>query len=89
MRITYNRTTKVIDITVDGVPLDDGKVYNVAIQEYHFKNVEECLGIPTAEIEGYPRCRVITTSDYDVVEEYFNTHAHLTAYLDGRITINS
>ncbi len=89
VRITYNRTTKVIDITVDGVPIDDGKVYNVAIQEYHFKNVEECLGIPTAEIEGYPRCRVITTSDYDVVEEYFNTHAHLTAYIDGRITINS
>ena len=89
VRINYNRTTKELEVFVDGAPIEDDKVYDVAIQEFHFKNITECLGIPVSEIEGYPRCTVISTSDYDVVEEYFNTHSHLTSYIDGRITIHS
>ena len=89
VRINYNRTTKELEVFVDGAPIEDDKVYDVAIQEFHFKNITECLGIPVSEIEGYPRCTVISTSDYDVVVEYFNTHSHLTSYIDGRITIHS
>lgn len=86
--IVYDYDAKEIQtFTINGVPVEDERVYHVAIQDWHYNNITKCFGIPEENIRNYGHNKVITTSDFDLLEEYFNCHAHLTARIDNRFTV--
>ena len=70
----------------EGRPLEDGRVLRVAMQEYHYKNLEKFLGLPLKElIDG--KGIVVATSALDVLEEYFAETHRPEAAVEGRIVV--
>lgn len=75
---------KLVSLLIRGVPVVDELSYTLAIQGYHKANAKQNLGIGEDEL-----CRkthtVITTSAYDVLEEYLRTHQHCAPPILGRL----
>ncbi len=86
--IVYDyREKKLEQFTIDKKPVEDDRYYKVAMQDWHFNNIKMCLGISPNKVKNYSHPRVLTTSDYDVIEEYLMDHAHLTARIDNRFVV--
>lgn len=90
MRIHYDYATKtLLSFKLDGEDLVDDKVYTIAIQDYHYNNIEDFFNVPEKEVPGYDFPKCISTSDYDIVLEHFSSNSHLSARVDNRITIDN
>ena len=88
MHIRYNKTTRVLEeLTFNGEPITPETRLRFAIQNYHFKNFDEFLGVPLEEVKKNMRPRVIATSVNNILEEYFATHEGLDAHIEGRIEL--
>ncbi|MBQ2085977.1 MAG: bifunctional metallophosphatase/5'-nucleotidase, partial [Oscillospiraceae bacterium] len=59
----------------------------IGIQNYHYKNFDEFLGIPLEEVKANRKPRVVATSVNNIVEEYLATHQGLDAQVEGRLEI--
>lgn len=85
VKAIYNDTKqKLISLLIRGVPVVDELSYTLALQGYHKANALQNLGIGVDEL----CCRdhtVITTSAYDVLEEYLRAHQHCSAPTLGRL----
>ncbi len=88
LRLIYDYATKnIVSLALNGGPVDDNRIYTVAMQDFHYKNITKCLGVDTDSLENFERARIISTSDFDIIREYFETHASIDSRVDGRITI--
>lgn len=90
MRIKYRRADhSLVEMTVNGKPVDDSKQYTVGIQDYHFKNFEEFFSVPMEDVRKNMKPRSIATSGRDILEEYLGdfTGAGGCVGTDGRLTI--
>ena len=87
--VTYNRATQRFDrFEFAGQTLEDTDVLRVGLQAYHYSNLEKFFGISTAElVDG--KGAVITTSQLDVLEEYFISSQHPDAQVEGRLVVIS
>jgi 5'-nucleotidase len=84
--IVYDNTAKkVVSIRIGGTELDNDAVYSVGIASYHYNNLEKFLGIPLCDVVANGKPIVLTTSQTDVIEEYFMSHNNLNAKTEGRI----
>lgn len=68
---------------------DEERIFRLAMQEFHFNLLEENFGISRKELEEYGAVRCVSTSSFDILEEYFLTHQHLDAKQEGRITLDT
>ena len=59
----------------------------IAVQNYHYKNFDEFLGVPLEEVKKNMRPRVVATSFNNIVEEFFATHDGLDAHVEGRLEV--
>ncbi len=66
---------------------DDERIFRFAMQKFHFDLLEPNFGINRSELENYGAVRCVSTSSFDILEEYFSTHPHLDAQREGRITL--
>ncbi|MBE7007207.1 MAG: bifunctional metallophosphatase/5'-nucleotidase [Ruminococcaceae bacterium] len=88
VRILYNRTTKeLLELKFHGEDVTDGMRLKLALQNYHFKNFDDFMGVPLEEVRQNMRPRVVATSFNNIMEEYFATHDNLDAHVEGRIEI--
>ncbi len=88
VRIKYNKTTRTIEeLKFRGEDITDDSSLKIAIQNYHYKNFDEFLGVPLEEIKQNMRPRMVVTSFNNIVEEYFTTHGNLDAYVEGRLEL--
>lgn len=88
VHIVYNRTTRVIEkLEFRGQEIKDDQKLKVCIQNYHYKNFDEFLGVPLEEIKKNGKPRVVAVSVNNIIEEYLSTHADLDAHIEGRITL--
>lgn len=60
---------RVKDISYDGAPIDDDRLFRVGVQTYHYKNMEEFLGISEAEAVQNAPVKTLATSTLDVLDE--------------------
>ena len=85
--VTYNRATKSFDrFDYEGRPLKDDDVLTIGLQEYHYKNFSEFFNFPLEELED-GKGLVVTTSLFDVLEEYFTQAQLPDAQVEGRILV--
>lgn len=90
MKIHYDYNTKqLLSFTINGEEPQDDRIYTVAIQDYHYNNIEDFFGIPEQDIPDYDMPKCVSTSDYDIVFEHFSSNTHLTAKLEDRIVIDN
>ena len=60
---------RVTEISYDGAPIDDDRLFRVGIQTYHYKNMEEFLGVSEAEAAQNAPVKTLATSTLDVLDE--------------------
>jgi 5'-nucleotidase len=88
VHIKYNRTTHELEeFTFRGKPVEDEETYSIAIQHYHYSNIETSLGITLEEASMIRKPKVVASSVNNIVEEYFATHQDLDSHVEGRIEI--
>ncbi len=88
VHIRYNRTTKVLEeLTFNDAPVTPDMKLKIALQNYHYKNFDEFLGVPLEEVKANMRPRVVATSVNNIIEEYFATNEGLDAHVEGRIEL--
>ena len=87
-KITYRKSTHTIEkLQLNGKDIHDGESYLIALQNYHYVNFDEFLGVPLEEVKSNMKPKVIATSVNNIFEEYLATHHGLDAHVEGRIEI--
>ncbi|MBR2669428.1 MAG: bifunctional metallophosphatase/5'-nucleotidase [Solobacterium sp.] len=88
VHIVYRKSTHTIEtLEFNGKEVQDEDRLRIGLQQYHYNNFDEFLGIPLAEVRKNMRPKVVATSVNNIVEEYFMTHQRLDARVEGRITV--
>jgi len=86
VRAVYSDSNKgLVSITVDNMPVNDNQKYTIALQGYHFANSKAYLDITNDELVACGKPKVVTTSAYQILEEWLRTHPNETRKIEGRI----
>lgn len=80
-----NARQELASLTVNGHAVEDNQHYTICLQDYHYKNFEKVLGLPSEALTALSRPIVVTTSGRDVLEEYLSAHQNLSAAVEGRM----
>lgn len=87
--MAYDRGTREFSkFNFNGVPLADDHLLTIAMEKYHFINFEAFTSISLVEVERYAKPRVISTSCFQIIEEYLTEHPLLNAEVEGRIVVS-
>ncbi len=76
---------KLLSLSVKGEPVKDNQKYSITLQGYHFANSKAYLDITNDELLAIEKPKVITTSAYQILEEWLRTHPNETRKIEGRI----
>ena len=88
VKIVYRKSTHTIEeLSFKGEPVTDDMRLKLGLQNYHYKNFDDFMGIPLEEVKQNMKPRVVATSQNNIIEEYFATNNGLDAHVEGRITI--
>lgn len=88
VRIVWSKSRHELDeLSFNGDEIKDDIHLRIALQEYHYKNFDEFLGVPLEEVKQNMKPRIIATSVNNIIEEYMATHQNLDAHVEGRITV--
>lgn len=76
---------KLISLSVNDTPVVDDQTYSIALQGYHFINSEANLGVPNKDFLALDIPKVVSTSTYQVLEEWLRNQKNLKKKIEGRI----
>ena len=76
---------RLLSISIDGNPVIDDKNYTIALQGYHVMNSKMNLNLTSEELTLLKIPKVITTSIYQVLEEWLRQHPNKTRKIEGRL----
>ena len=78
------RERRVREISFKGEEIDDNALFRVGLQNSHYENMEQFLGITKEEAEMTEPSKVIATNSLDVLDEYFSNKEMVVAPEDRR-----
>lgn len=78
-------TSKLVSITVDDKPVVDTQIYSITLQSYHVVNSVANLGLLQDDLLLLRDPKVVSTSAYQVLEEWFRRHPNVNRKIEGRI----
>ncbi len=88
LRIEYDRATHEYSrFDFHGEPIDDGKLYKIGLQKFHYINFEEFFNVPFDEVAANGKPVVVSTSCSSIFDEYLSTHQNLDREISGRLVI--
>lgn len=88
LHMTWNRQKQDFEIfEFDGSPVVGERTFLVALQDFHFSNIETSLGLSLEEIEANGEVVIIATDEQEVLIEYFSKYTPEREDIDGRLTI--
>jgi len=88
MRVVWDcNTHHFLDFSFRGLPVEDGKIYTIGLQHYHYSGFEEFFNIPLEEVTKNGKPKVISTSTRTVLDEYLSVHQNLDRKVSGRLVI--
>ena len=76
-----------VEISLNGEPIEDERLYRLAAQEYHFLNSEDFLNLTREEMSAIEKPVVIASSSFSIVEEYFTSHQYHFQTVEDRIKV--
>ncbi|MBR3385360.1 MAG: bifunctional metallophosphatase/5'-nucleotidase [Atopobiaceae bacterium] len=84
----WRKSTHTLEeLTFHGKDVTDEQEILIALQNYHYTNFDEFLGVPLKEVKANMRPRAIASTVNNIFEEYFATHPGLDAHVEGRIVV--
>ena len=88
VRILWSRSRhELLEFKFNGEDITDDMRLKIALQNYHYKNFDEFLGVPLEEVKQNMKPKVVATSVNNILEEYLSTHMNLDAHVEGRIEV--
>jgi len=75
-------------LEVGGAPVDDDKKYNIAVQEFHYNNIDTSLGITLEAAQANDKEIVLATSEHDVLMEHLPCYTITECGVQGRLVID-
>ncbi len=90
LKIVYDRKNKKMEtFTLDGETIEDTNVYTLALQNFHYSNMSEFLGISKVEVEKEGKPRVLAVSCLNVLEEGLISGRMRQFKVDGRLELKN
>ncbi|MBR3935274.1 MAG: bifunctional metallophosphatase/5'-nucleotidase, partial [Oscillospiraceae bacterium] len=68
---------QLLELSLDGKDIEDEKLYTIGINGFHYKNLNEFMGVKPEEVAKNKEPKVIATKCTDVVEEYFSRQEYI------------
>ncbi len=88
IEIEFDKTKdKLVSLKFHQQPVQDEDKFSVAIQEFHYNNLEEFLAVTLDEVSANKKPRVLSTKSLDLLEEYFSEHDLVRAPKAARLVI--
>ncbi len=88
VKVRYcQETMKLVSLTVAGRPVVENQRYTITLQGYHVNNSKANLGISIEELMAMETPTVVSTSDYQVLEEWLRHHFNITRKIEGRLML--
>lgn len=86
--VVYSKSKRrLLECEYKDEPVDDEKLYSVAMSEFHFNNLQDFFNLSLEEVEAHGKAKVLTTSEVQTLLEYFDTHKHLGFDVDDRLEV--
>jgi 5'-nucleotidase / UDP-sugar diphosphatase len=76
---------KLTSLEIDGRKVSSDSIYTIAMQNFHFANCQEYLGVTDKELNTLEKQKTITTSVQQVLEEWLKTHQNQSRDLEKRL----
>ena len=87
-KIIYDYAThSFIEISLNGEPIQDEKLYRLGIQAYHFLSSEKFINLSEEEMAKNEKPAILVSSSFSVIEEYLSTHQNNLRAVEGRIEV--
>ncbi len=87
MKIEVSGQGQVEKIEFQGRPLEEKRIYKLATQGFHFGIMEETFGYNPRENTANGSPRSLSTSSFDIIDEYLENNHFLFASVEGRIIL--
>lgn len=88
LRMIYSKSRHdFIKCEYDGDEITGDRLFTVGLQEYHFNNFQQFLDVDLNEVSKIMKPRVVSTSDFDIINEYMSSHNILDAEVEGRLVV--
>ena len=73
VRFTVNSSDGTLsEITFEGAPIDDERLFKVGLQSFHYKNMGDFFDMPESEVVKNAPVKVLSTSAMDIVDEHLS-----------------
>lgn len=88
IKLTYSRSKRdLLELQYQGTEIEDKQILTLGLQQFHYLNLEDFLGLSPAQAEALQKPRVISTSCHDILEQYMKSHRRLFRQVEGRIAV--
>ena len=88
VKLVYDaKTDDLATCSFNEKEINDEDILKVAIQEFHFNNIEEFLGVSLEEVSEIEKPKLIVNDEASVYEEILSNSFELDAKIENRITI--
>ena len=88
LKLTYDYNARTFtEFTVSGKPVKDDDTFRMALQIFHYSNMDDFFGITQEETRANGEPKVLASSDYSILEEYLMLHTHLQRSVEGRLKV--
>ena len=85
----YDRPTRsILSMKMNGKEVEDGDLFTVGLQKYHYLNLEESLDLQLDEVKKNGLSMEVATKAADVLQEFFDRHDHLEIDDEKRLVIH-
>lgn len=89
-RVVYSRKKQeILSMEFKGTPIADDRLLDIALHEYHFKNMDTFLQVPVEEAEQNRPVKKLASSSCEILDEHMSRRELYTAPEDERIVIVS
>lgn len=88
MKIVWSRKEHCFrELSLNGEPINDAKIYRIAMQTFHYMNLKDFLDITLDEVKENGSVKVLATSFRSVIEEYLSVTPNLSREVEGRLIV--
>ncbi|MGD0804253.1 MAG: bifunctional UDP-sugar hydrolase/5'-nucleotidase [Candidatus Bathyarchaeia archaeon] len=85
VRATYSDGEKrLVSLKIDDEDIDPTKQYTICLQDYHAKNSQAYLDVSQEELNAI-KTKVVSTSSFEVLEEYLKNNQNTSRRVEGRL----
>ncbi len=86
VKAVYSKKKKQVEVLqVDYQDVVDDQIYSIVLQSYHFNNCKDYFDLSVEEIGKITLPKTLSTSAYQVLEEWCRTHPNEVRKVEGRL----